>query len=304
MMPNRYRIIRLVGVAMISTLAGCTDSSPIRFGGLGRNGIEADPRPAAPLQIPNAPSIARPNPSDGTQQAKFIPEREISLRSLYQRAAQQHAMMESYIYRLKRREVVNGKKQPEELVKVQLRREPYSVHLVWLGKEGKGREAIFVKGKFKNEMQISLAASDVFGLGAGMRISVAPDDPKAKAKSRHPITETGFGPMIDAFGRLVACLEKGDPREGTAKLLGRVKRDEFAEEVIGVEQLLPPGSDPLLPRGGRRLWFFDTKSGLPTLYITYDADGEVEYYCHDCIIWPAPMDDNDFNPDRVWRKSS
>ena len=45
---------------------------------------------------------------------------------------------------------------PEELVKVQLRREPFSVHLVWLGKEGKGRDSmIYVKGKVQERDAIA-----------------------------------------------------------------------------------------------------------------------------------------------------
>ena len=115
--------------------------------------------------------------------------------------------------------------------------------------------------------------------------------------------------MIESFGRMVAGIEKGDAREGTAKYLGRVKRNEFpGVEVEAVHQVLPPNGDPLLPKGGQRYWFFDVTTGLPALYITLDAnsrvnpEGEVEYYVYDRVQWPMPMDDNDFNPDRVWAK--
>src|SRR5439155_5341219 len=118
----------------------------------------------------------------------------------------------------------------------------------------------------------------------------------------HPITETGFGPLIENFGRLAAGIDKGDAKVGTAKYLGRVQREEFQAPVEAVLQTVPAGSDPLLPKGGRRFWYFDVNSGLPVLYITHDPGGEVEYYCHDGIIWPAPMDDRDFDPERVWRK--
>jgi Protein of unknown function (DUF1571) len=305
---------RLSALVLVMGLSGCTEFAPTRMGSL-RNSSDAEegpPKAAVALRIPNAPSTAKPVVHGQVEQAGFVPEREVPavdpsllenpLRVLYQRAAQRHALMESYIFRLKRREVVNGRKQPEELVKVQLRREPYSVHLVWLGKEGKGREAIYVQGKYKNEMQLLLAGGDVPLIGAGMRYNISPDAAMAKAKSRHPITETGFGPLIESFGRLVVGIEKGDAKVGTAKYLGRVKREEFPAPVESVLQTVPAGSDPLLPKGGRRFWYFDVNSGLPVLYITHDTDGEVEYYCHDHVIWPAPMDDNDFDPDRVWRK--
>jgi hypothetical protein len=319
-MPSYACTGRIAAIALALVLGGCSESSPLRFGGMRRSSDteEGPPKAAPALHIPNAPSVAHTPTDDKLQQATFVPQPEPQpmrppleanpqvleqpLRVLYQRAAQQHAKMESYTFRLKRREVVNGRKQPEELLKVHVRREPYSVHLVWLGKEGKGREAIYVKGKYKNEMQLLLAAGDMFPFSpAGMRFNIAPDDPLARAKGRHPITETGFGTVIDSFGRM-AAIEKGDGREGTAKYLGRVKREEFEAPVEAVYQLVPAGSDPLLPRGGQRWWFFDATTGLPALYITHDSSGEVEYYCHDRVQWPAPMDDNDFNPDRVWRK--
>ena len=101
---------------------------------------------------------------------------------------------------------------------------------------------------------------------------------------------------------MVAGVEKGDARQGKANYLGRVNGPEFDQSVEAVHQVLPAGSDPLLPKGGERWWYFDPTSGLPLLYITHDPSGEVEYYCHDHVIWPSPMDDNDFDPNRVWRK--
>ena len=123
----------------------------------------------------------------------------------------------------------------------------------------------------------------------------------ARAKSRYPITSTGFGSLIERYGQWVAAVEKGDTRGGTAKYLGRVNRPEFPNPVETVHQVLPAASDPLLPKGGQRWWFFDTANGLPVLVITHDPAGEVEYYCHDNIQW-VPLDDDDFNPDRLWRK--
>lgn len=297
-------------------LAGCSDFSQHHFGGVRQTRddvAEGPPKPAPALAIPNPPTVARVTPDDKVKQVALLQEREPivepnpkalenPLRMLYERAAKRSALMESYIFRLKRRESVAGKKQPEEIVCVRLRREPFSVHLKWLGTEGKGREAIYVKGKFKDEMQLLLAPNDIFPFSPVMRYSISPNDPLAKAKGRYPITQTGFASSIERFGKLIAAVEKGDTSGGTVKYLGQVKRPEFEAKLEAVHQALPPKSDPLLPRGGQRWWFFDATSGLPVLIITHDPDGEVEYYCHDNIIWPAPMDDDDFNPDRVWRK--
>jgi hypothetical protein len=134
------------------------------------------------------------------------------------------------------------------------------------------------------------------------RTSLAPDSPMVRDKSRYAITETGFGSLIARFGRLAAALDKGDTSGGTAKYLGRVPRPEFTDKVEAVHQVLPAGSDPLLPKGGQRWWFFDAGTGLPVLLVTHDPSGEVEYYCHDHIISPANLDDNDFNPEWLHKK--
>jgi Protein of unknown function (DUF1571) len=309
----------IAAVCLAFVLAGCAQQ---RFTGLHGDPETASgpPKPASPLFIPSPPSVAAsksPSRDDTIEQASYAPRRDAKptpgevkpevvehpLGVLYERAAQRLASMDTYIYRLKRREVVNGRKQPEELIRVAVRREPFSVHLKWLGIEGKGREAIYAKGKYKDEMQILLAGGDMFPLSpAGMRVNLAPNDPLAQGKSRYPITETGFASLIARFGQLAAAIEKGDTRGGTAKYLGRVERPEFTKKLEAVHQVLPANSDPLLPKGGQRWWYFDADTGLPALVIAHDPTGEVEYYCHDNVIYPAHLDDEDFDPVRMWRK--
>lgn len=326
MKPNRSRawtqlaICRSIGLAFL--LAGCSDFSEYRVGGI-RNRVEeatVAPVPAPALAISNAPVVAPGNTDPNVKPATFVPQRDQPmlefqpndpngqlmqhpLRILHQRAAQRYATMDSYLFRLKRRESVNGTKLPEEMILVKVRRDPFSVYLKWLGTVGKGRETIFVRGKYNNEMQVLLAANDAFPFSpAGMRWALSPNDKQVKAKSRHPITATGFGSLIEQYGKVVAGVERGDPQFGTAKYLGRVKRPEFPQEVEAVHQVLPAGADPGLPKGGQRWWYFDASNGLPVLVIAHDLEGEVEYYCHDYIQAPVRLDDDDFDPDRVWRK--
>jgi hypothetical protein len=305
----------VMALTAVFALAGCGDFSQRTIGGVRRTDDLADaPKPAPALRIANPPAAAAAtNPVDPmVQQAAFVPDRptpnpaitQDPMRLLYVRAAERIAKMDSYIYRMRRREVVNGQKMPEEVLRVELRREPFSVRLKWLGQEGKGREAVYVKGRYGDKMQLSLAAGDAFFLSpAGMRWSIAPDDSMARAKSRYPITETGLGSLIDRFGQIVKSIEQGDTRVGAMKYLGPVKREEFEAQVDAVHQVVPAKSDPNLPSGGQRWWYFDRTSGLPVLIVTKDAsDQVVEYYCHDHIQWPVQLDDADFNPDRLWRK--
>jgi hypothetical protein len=313
-MPSRPWTRRIVALALVGWLVGCSDFSQHRFGGVRRSADteEGAPKPAPALAIVKPPVVANPIVDPGLKPATFVPDRnpqaidpkaqgmQHPLRVLYARAAQSHAPMDSYIFRLKRREVVQGKKTPEEIMQIKVRRDPYSVYIKVLAGEGKDREVIYVQGKYNNKMQVLLSPND-FGSSFIKRQSIAPDDALVRSKSRYPITETGLSFMIEHYGRQVAGVERGDPLAGTVKYLGPLDRPEFTGKVEAVYQAVPAGNDPTLPKGGQRWWFFDSTSGLPVLRITHDATGEVEYYCHD-HIQAVRLDDVDFNPDRLWRK--
>ena len=224
------------------------------------------------------------------------------LRELYQKAAQKFATMDSYTVRLRRREVVGNQSHPEEILLFKWRRDPWSVYFKWLGAEGKGREVVYVKGRYEGALHTLTAAGDIPLLPAGRHIKVSPDGVLVRSKSRYPITEAGIGVMVERFGKLVENQEKGDTHGGTLKYLGPVKRPEYEHNMVAVLQTVPAKGDPNLPRGGQRHWFFDPELHLPMLIITQDESGrEVEYYCHDRLLFPVHLSDDDFNPDLLWK---
>jgi hypothetical protein len=199
--------------------------------------------------------------------------------------------------------VVAGRKRAEEVILLKFRRDPFSVYLKWLGPEAKDREVIYVKGRYDNLIHTKVAAGDILLIPAGKRFSLSPDSILARSNSRHPITNAGLGHLVDQFGHLIAGLDREDARSGMVKYLGTLRRPEFPTPVEGVMHTIRAGSDPLIPGGGRRLWFFDTQSHLPVLLIGHDEkQQEVEYYCHDRIQFPVGLDDDDFNPDKLWGK--
>jgi hypothetical protein len=223
------------------------------------------------------------------------------LRTLYQQAAGEYAGLSSYIVRLRRREQVGGKDKPEEVLLFKFRKQPFSVYFKWLGQERKGREVVYVQGRHGNQLHTRLAAGDVLLMTAGRRISLAPDNPLVLASSRHPITDAGVGSLLAHLDQLLQATERGDGRMGTLRYLGPIRRPEFETPCEAAEETIPPGCDPHLPQGGRRLWVFDPLRHLPSLVITSDATGhEVEYYCFDRWQYPVQLDDDDFNPDKLW----
>ena len=298
-MRSPLRILPSVIAITFLLLAGCSDFVERRFG---RDDDGAAVPPVAGVQPAELKTPAAKPPAAVVVRAVGETTAD-PLRALYERAAKQYKTMDTYLMRLRRREVVGDKARPEELCLVKFRQEPWSVYFKWIGPEAKGREVIHVKNQYGNRIHSLLAAGDVLLMPAGARFSVAVDSSMVKSKSRYPITEAGFGTSIRRFGTLIEAIEKGDKREGTAKYLGLVKRAEFETVVEGVEQTVPPKSDPLLPGGGKRWWFFDPFNYMPVLVITHDETGrEVEYYCYDRIQSPARLDDDDFNPDKLWKK--
>jgi hypothetical protein len=270
--------------------------------------VEAKPAslvaPRLSVSPPMAVTSSQLQPPPALEQQPPSDDLAANLRSLYERASRRYATMDSYTLRMRRREVVAGKARPEELILSRFRREPFSLYLKWIGEESKNREVCFVKGQHDDLVHTLMAPGDLF-LFAGKHFKVAPDSPLVKSNCRYPITEAGFGPVIARFGRLTTAIEKGDAREGAAKLLGKVKRPEFEEPLDGVLQTLPVNFESLFPGGGQRHWYFDAANGLPVLIVTFDHQGkEVEYYCHDRIQAPANLDDDDFNPYRLWKEAS
>ena len=264
----------------------------------------ASPAPQADIQLVSAP-VGQQGPDIPPPSAPPLVENDprIQLRTLYQQASERYASMDSYIVRFRRREQINGKDKPEEVIFAKFRKNPMSVYFKWLGPEGKGREVIYVKGQFEDKIHTLVAAGDVPLLSAGKRFAISPDSPLVMAKSRYSIRTSGVGPLIDHFGRMVTAVEKGETPQASVKYLGRVKRPEFEKACEAVEQRIAKGSEKTMPGGGTRLWMFDPVNKLPVLVIAQDETGhEVEYYCYDLFQFPVKLDDADFTPDKVWKE--
>jgi hypothetical protein len=223
------------------------------------------------------------------------------LRALQRNAAERYATIDSYIARLKRREQLNGKDQPEEIVLFKFRKEPWSVHFKWIGPEGAGREVIYVKGQYEGKIHTLLAAGDMPFAPAGKRMALSPDSVLIKSASRHPITDAGIGHILEHYTDVLEANERADRRLGVLTYLGPQRRNEYPVALEAAELTIPGNVDPALPSGGRRLFFFDSACKLPVLLITYDhRNREAEYYCYDQLMFPVKLDNDDFNPDKLW----
>jgi hypothetical protein len=266
----------------------------------------ASPPPSTPptTAVSTTPAAAPPQKDpapDGSKPPAAAQTPPHTARQLLQQAAARCKDLDSYIVRLTRREHLGGKANPEEILLFKFRKQPFSIHFKWLGETAKGREVVYVKGRYDDKIHTKLAAGDAPLIPAGTRWAVAPDSALARAKSRHPITDAGISHCIDALASLLDAQERGDRRQGTITVLAPQRRPEYPQPVETLERVIPPGIEPELPRGGRRLMCFDPQWQLPMLVITYDEKNqEVEYYRYDRLIAPANLDEDDFNPDKLW----
>jgi hypothetical protein len=254
-----------------------------------------DVRPAA-MQLPQPPVADAPGSPTPPVDADPV-------RRLQRDAAAAYAKLPCYIARLRRREVVQGRAKPEEVLIFKFRERPYSVHFKWLGEEGKGREVVYVRGQFDSKLNILTAANDIPFTPAGRRLALAPDSMMVRAASKYPITEAGIGNMIARFGRLLDAIQAGGSGV-SVKYIGQVQRPEYPVPLEGVECQFPSGREPEIPDGGRRLVYFDPATHFPVVSLTYDLTGhEVDFYCFDRFQLDVKLDDDDFNPEKLWTQA-
>jgi hypothetical protein len=141
--------------------------------------VAADP-PAPYTQPPTQPAAAVPGPLDE-------PLRLVSA------AAQTYQQVRDYTCTMIKQERLKGRLQPENVIYLKFRQQPFSVYMRWAAPQSfAGQEVAFVYGKNNNMMRVHSTGV----IGALGWVSISPRDPRALEHSRHTITETGIGNLI------------------------------------------------------------------------------------------------------------
>ena len=230
-----------------------------------------------------------------------------TMKRLHLNAVNTYSKIPAFDARLTRRETINNKSNPQEVIHFMFRKEPYSVRLKWIGTEGQGRDLVYVQNQHGNKMHIQPTRQDSFPLPA-MRMAFLPDDRMVRSKSRHDIREAGINDAIRQIGTTLDQVAASPAQRSRLRYLGQVTRPEFVAKMEGIEVTIPPRTEPLLPQGGKRVMFFDTAADsqsvhLPVLVIAHDHEGkEVEYYCFDRMSTNLRLTDADFDPEVVFKK--
>ncbi len=251
------------------------------------------------------PSPYAPKPEAVAEAPKVATGDLATARKLYDIAAREYDKLTDFEATLTRKEVVGRTEMPTEVVLFQYRKKPFSIYMRNLGEVGKGREVLYVDGANDGKMHVVIGEGDGnILMKTGSHMQFSPTNPLVTSKSRHKITEAGFGDSLAKFGKLIKLAENGTCTN-SVKALGKVNRKEVDHPLDGLELTLQPGDEPSLPKGGKKIVYFDLTEGspaygFPVLLITHDENGrEVENYFFDKIKCPAGLRDSDFNADRL-----
>jgi hypothetical protein len=151
---------------------------------------------AAAVQVANPPSPVAPGQAaPGAAPAAQAPANpyDMPLR-LVNEAARTYQQVQDYTCTLIQQERIKGILQPENVMLMKFRVQPFSVYMRWMApRQMVGQEVCFVKGRNNDMMRVHAT-----GLlrGAIGFISIHPRDPRVLEHSRHTIEEAGMGNLI------------------------------------------------------------------------------------------------------------
>jgi hypothetical protein len=237
---NRLRRYALLGVVAVALGTGAT------------------PPPA----VPYGASPAAPAAAAGTASPMDEPLRLIGL------ARQSYQGLRDYTCLFVKREQLQGQLQPENLMAMKVRTQPFSVYLRWLAPKSEvGQEACYVAGRNGGMMRVHSTGL----LGVAGFVSLDPRDPRAQRSSRHSITEAGIGNLIERFGG------RWEIERRLNKTQVRIADYEYNKRLCTRVETIHPDNSGRQFYSYRSVIYFDKETHLPVRVEAYD--------------WPRPGGD-------------
>jgi hypothetical protein len=210
----------------------------------------------------NPPAGSNPTtaaPTSDIQQAGATPM-DYPLR-LIAEAQQSFQGARDYTCLFVKQERIRGQLQPENLIDMKVRSQPFSVYLRWLKPQNlAGQEACYVAGANKDMLRVH--ATGIAGTVGFM--SVETTDPRVMQNNRHPITDAGIGKLIEKYG------QRWEIERRLNKTQVRIGEFEYNQRrCIRVETVHPDNSSGRF-YAYRSLVYFDKVTHLPIRVESYD----------------------------------
>jgi len=182
-----------------------------------------------------------------------------TILSLLVQMERSYARIKDYEAIFHKQERVRGELLPEETILLKFKK-PLSVYMKWIEDPFKGTEALYAEGKYDNKLLIHRG-----GVLRVITLSLDPRGSLAMKENRHPITEAGFGFLIEGLRQNVeAAIQNGDLE------IQRIDEKPF----LGRPAIIVEAS--FLPRNGRKYYatrlvcHVDKQLMLPTGVSFYD----------------------------------
>ena len=222
----------------------------------------------------------RAYPSPGNDRTRAVLTLLTQLESSY-------AGIEDYTAVFQKQERVDGELLPEETILLKFQK-PLKVYMKWIKGPHQGREALYVEGENDNKV-----IAHEGGFRRFVTLSLDPAGPTAMEGNRHPITEVGFGHILDGLHKDIHTA---------------VEHDEFEIVRIGEEQFKNrPGivlEARTVPRGERKYYasrmvlHVDRELMLPVDTSFYDDKGDLfERYVYTDVRLNVGITPKDFSKD-------
>jgi hypothetical protein len=224
------------------------------LGLIGLSALLLGARPAGQSETPQS-ATAPSNPMD-------VPLRLVAEASVAYKGVRDYSCL------FVKRERLRGQLQPENLIAMKVRTQPFSVYLRWLRPNSiAGQEVCYVAGHNQGMMRVHSRGL----LGVAGFVSLEPNDPRALENSRHTITEAGIGNLIVRYS------ERWEREARLNKTQTHVAEYEYNKRrCLRVETIHPDNSGRQFVFY-RSLVYFDKENHLPIRVENYD--------------WPQPGGD-------------
>jgi hypothetical protein len=185
---------------------------------------------------------------------------DVPLRYLAE-AQQSYRGLRDYACLFVKQERLRGRLEPENIISMQVRTQPFSVYMRWLRPDDvSGQEALYVVGQNRGMLRVHSV-----GLrGAAGFVSLDPNDPRVLEHNRHPIVEAGIGNLIERLGQRWTAESRWNQTEvRTAEFRYDGKRCVRVELTHAAN---PSGQFPFR----RSAVYFDLHTHLPIRIENYD----------------------------------
>jgi hypothetical protein len=207
----------------------------------------------AQQQFPARGQVAQPAAAPGAPSMLDEPLR------LMQLARQSYQGVRTYTCLLIKRERVRGQLEADQVIRMRVRTQPFSVYLRWQDpRQMAGQETCYVAGRNNGMMR-------VHGVGlAGLAgwVSLDPRDPRVLEHSRHTITEAGLGNLLDRYGR------RWEEERKLNQTQVRLANFTYDNHLCRRVETIHPAGGPFTFY--RSMVYFDTATHLPIRVENYD----------------------------------